>query len=71
MKKLITLSMLFSATVLFAQEDEKPKLSISGSVDAYYQTYLTAPDNVGASFGTAFAGQSGFALGMGNIIASY
>ncbi|MBP0904733.1 outer membrane beta-barrel protein [Mariniflexile gromovii] len=71
MKKLITLSMLFMATVLFAQEDEKPKLSISGSVDAYYQTYLTAPDDEAPSFGTAFAGQSGFALGMGNIIASY
>ncbi|KAA5828213.1 porin [Algibacter amylolyticus] len=70
MKKIITLSMLFAATALFAQE-EKSKLSISGSVDAYYQTYLTAPDNVGAGFGTAFAGQSGFALGMGNIIASY
>jgi len=71
MKKLITLSMLFVAAIGFAQEDQEPKLSISGSIDAYYQTYLTAPDNVGAGFGTAFAGQSGFALGMGNIIASY
>ncbi|WP_027137902.1 outer membrane beta-barrel protein [Gaetbulibacter saemankumensis] len=71
MKKLITLSMLLMVSVLFAQEDEKPKLSISGSVDAYYQTYLTAPDNEGVSFGTAFAEQSGFALGMGNLIASY
>lgn len=70
MKKFITLSMLFVATAIFAQE-EKSKLSISGSVDAYYQTYLTAPDNEGATFGTAFAGQSGFALGMGNVIASY
>ncbi|SEP94199.1 Putative beta-barrel porin-2, OmpL-like. bbp2 [Hyunsoonleella jejuensis] len=71
MKKLLTLSMLLIATVLFAQEDEKPKLSISGSVDAYYQTYLTASDNDAPTFGTAFAGQSGFALGMGNIIATY
>lgn len=69
MKKIITLSMLFVATVMFAQEGNK--LKISGTVDAYYQTYLTAPDNQGATFGTAFAGQSGFALGMGNIIASY
>ncbi|MFS4482431.1 outer membrane beta-barrel protein [Hyunsoonleella sp. 2307UL5-6] len=71
MKKLITLSMLLVATALFAQEDEKPALSISGSVDAYYQTYLTASDNDTPTFGTAFAGQSGFALGMANVILSY
>lgn len=70
MKKLLTLSMLFIATTLMAQEN-KPKLSISGSVDAYYQTYLTAPDDASASFGTAFAEQSGFATGMGNVIISY
>ncbi|MEP5339100.1 MAG: outer membrane beta-barrel protein [Algibacter sp.] len=70
MKKIITLSMLFMATVLFAQE-ETPKLSVSGSVDAYYQTNLTASDNAGATYGTAFAGQTGFAVGMGNIIFSY
>ena len=59
----------FTAT---AQEEEaKSPLSITGSVDTYYQTYLTAPDDAGAGFGTAFAGQSGFAVGMGNIIASY
>ena len=72
MKKIITLSMLFVATVLFAQEDEKEKkLSISGSIDAYYQTYLTASDNTGQSFGTSFADRTGFALGMANLIASY
>ncbi|MBD0824733.1 outer membrane beta-barrel protein [Aestuariibaculum marinum] len=71
MKKLLTLSMLFAATSLFAQEESTSKFSLSGSVDAYYQTYLTAPDNQGATFGTAFAGKSGFALGMGNLIASY
>lgn len=71
MKKIITLSMLFMATVLFAQEEEKPALTVSGSVDAYYQTYLTTSDNLGQSFGTAFAGQSGFAVGMGNIIFGY
>lgn len=72
MKRIITLSMLFMASFLFAQEEEsKKKLSISGSVDAYYQTYLTASDDAEVSFGTAFAGKSGFALGMGNIIASY
>ncbi|MEP1487869.1 MAG: outer membrane beta-barrel protein [Algibacter sp.] len=71
MKKIITLSMLFMATVLFAQEEETKKVSISGSVDAYYQTNLTTSDNLGESFGTSFADQTGFALGMANIIASY
>ncbi|WP_242157051.1 outer membrane beta-barrel protein [Aestuariivivens sediminis] len=71
MKKLITLSMLLMATALFAQEEAEKKLSIGGSVDAYYQTYLTAPDNEGVAFGTSFADETGFALGMANLIASY
>ncbi len=73
MKKLFTLSIFFIAFSLFAQEEEttEKKLSITGSVDAYYQTYLTTSDDSGQSFGTAFAGQTGFALGMGNIVASY
>jgi hypothetical protein len=72
MKKLITLSMLFVASAMFAQEETPaPSLNISGSVDAYYQTYLSASDNVMQSFGSSFADQTGFALGMANIIASY
>ena len=72
MKRIITLSMLFIATTLFAQEEAtERKLSISGSVDAYYQSYLSASDDTASAFGTAFAEQSGFALGMGNIILSY
>ena len=62
--------MLFAATVLFAQE-EGNKLSISGSVDTYYQTNLTASDDIPQSFGTSFANQTGFALGMANLVASY
>tara|TARA_R110002050_G_scaffold57866_7_gene130260 strand:- start:50248 stop:51231 length:984 start_codon:yes stop_codon:yes gene_type:complete len=72
MKKLITLSMLFMATVLFAQEEAPAKkVSISGSVDTYYQTLLSASDASGQSFGTSFADETGFALGMANIIATY
>ncbi|MFV0565609.1 MAG: outer membrane beta-barrel protein [Flavobacteriaceae bacterium] len=81
MKKLLTLSMLLLARALFAQEDTTKKLTISGSIDAYYQTYLSAPDNlkvlnndgeeVAQSFGSSFANQTGFALGMANLIASY
>ncbi|MFP4845104.1 outer membrane beta-barrel protein [Winogradskyella sp. PE311] len=73
MKKLFTLLMGITTIMTFAQEEEEAKSSftLSGSVDAYYQTYISAPDDAGASFGTAFADQTGFALGMGNIIASY
>ncbi|CDF78030.1 conserved hypothetical protein (DUF1597) [Formosa agariphila KMM 3901] len=81
MKKIFTLALLFATISIYAQDTiieveevetiETKKFTISGSVDAYYQTYLTAPDNEGQSFGTAFADQSGFALGMGNVIFSY
>jgi hypothetical protein len=75
MKKIILLFVLISSINVFAQEEEKEvkekKLSISGSIDAYYQTYLTASDNDEQSFGTSFANRTGFALGMANLIASY
>ncbi|MDD7887096.1 outer membrane beta-barrel protein [Flavivirga sp. 57AJ16] len=80
MKKLITLSVLFMATILYAQEEtSKKKVSISGTVDAYYKTNLTSTDRAVfgdnadefQSFGTSFADETGFALGMANIIASY
>lgn len=72
MKRIITLAMLFMFSTLYAQEEAKEKkLSISGSIDAYYQTYLTASDDAEQSFGTSFADRSGFALGMANLIASY
>ncbi len=72
MKKLITLSMLFMATAIFAQEEAPAKkVSISGTVDTYYKTNLSSPDNLSATPGTSFANETGFALGMANIIASY
>lgn len=73
MKKLITLSMLFMATIIFAQETpEAPKFTFSGSVDAYYRANLTAPNDENAiAPGSSFANLPGFALGMANIVASY
>ncbi len=63
------------------EEDEKKKVSISGSVDAYYRTNLSSSDadiiDDGAGNtsvqapGTSFANETGFALGMANIIARY
>jgi len=78
---LFALMLLMSLTT-FAQEEEKEekkKVSISGTVDAYYKTNLTSTDQAifedsregFQSFGTSFANETGFALGMANIIASY
>lgn len=73
MKKLITLSILFVATALFAQEEpETPAFVISGSIDAYYRANFTAPNDEDAiAPGSAFANLPGFALGMANVVASY
>ncbi len=73
-KPLLLLAAVLMSFSSYAQEEEKEekkKFTISGSVDAYYQTYLTSSDDQGQSFGTAFADQTGFAFGMGNLIATY
>ena len=71
MKKIILSAIVFVGAMTLNAQDEAPKLSISGTVDAYYQTYLSAPDDVSGSFGTSFADEAGFALGMANLILSY
>ena len=58
MKKIITLSMLFIASALIAQEDmpEAPSFSLSGSVDAYYRANISAPNDENAIWpGSSFA----------------
>jgi len=73
MKKLFTTGMLLSMTLLFAQEEtSEKKISFSGSIDAYYRTNFTAPNDENAiAPGSSFANLPGFALGMANVIASY
>lgn len=72
-KYLFFLALLLMSTATLAQEKEAEakKVSISGSVDAYYQTNLSASDTEPQSFGTSFADQLGFAMGMANIVATY
>ncbi len=63
---------IFSSFAQDAPEEEKPNpIEFSGSVDAYFRANLTAKNaGPGASVpGTSFANQSGFALGMVNLIA--
>lgn len=85
MKRLLHFAMILSFFPLFAQEDaseseeNSKKLSISGSVDAYFRTNLTGPNEAfdvdgDAWFlnpGTSFADRSGFSLGMANVILNY
>lgn len=72
--------LLFSATALRAQDAEEvadlddtkaAPLSLSGSVDSYYRTTLNTYDK-GASAApvSSFNNQTGFALGMINLVAS-
>ena len=71
MKKIILSAIVFVGAMTLNAQDEAPKLSVSGTVDAYHQTYLTASDDVSGSFGTSFADEAGFALGMANVVLSY
>ena len=81
MKSKITLAFLFFSMMLFAQEDTneketEKKFTISGSVDAYFRTNLTGPnqadeDGIFLNPGTSFANRSGFSLGMANAIFKY
>ena len=75
MKRLFTLTLLFTALIINAQESEETndkKFTLSGSIDAYYRANITGPNDENAiAPGSSFANLPGFALGMANIIASY
>jgi hypothetical protein len=60
--------------LLQAQEETSASetFEISGSVDAYFRSNLSAPNNENAiAPGSSFANLPGFALGMANVIASW
>ncbi|MGB5554570.1 MAG: porin [Flavobacteriaceae bacterium] len=75
-KNIVFLAIMLLATITFAQDEEEattPKFTLSGSIDAYYRANLNAA-NAGENYvapGSSFANLPGFALGMGNVIASY
>jgi len=53
------------------EEEDKPKLTFSGSVDTYFHTTFGKTWAGSKAPGTSFANQPGFGLGMANLIASY
>ena len=65
--------MLATITNTFAQEEtkEEKKLTFSSTIDVYYRTNLSSTDIESQAPNTSFANETGFALGMANIIASY
>lgn len=78
----LLLALLLTSSCILAQEaseEKEKKFSISGSVDAYFKTNLTGPneafedgdDTFFLNPGTSFADRSGFSLGMVNAIFSY
>jgi len=81
-KTVLILITIFSISTINAQEEAievvvveeeaaKKKFTLSGSVDGYYQTNFNSPDDANQSFGTSFADELGFALGMANVVLAY
>ena len=79
MKKIILSAIMLTGMLTFAQDG---KLTVSGSIDAYYKSNLNAStiqdgpldDDGNSTFytpGTSFADAQGFALGMANTVFSY
>ncbi|MEN1786087.1 MAG: outer membrane beta-barrel protein [Bacteroidota bacterium] len=57
----------------FAQEEEAASspFSLSGSIDTYFRTTLSDGGDATTATPTSFANQTGFALGMANLIGTY
>ena len=75
-KKIMLVSLAFLSFNTFAQEEESEstvekvlsKISLSGSIDGYYRYNFGAPNDNSVAPASSFANQSGFALGMANVI---
>ncbi|HUH46048.1 MAG TPA: outer membrane beta-barrel protein [Arenibacter sp.] len=79
-KKIVPIIILLSSFPLLSQGNntEIKKLTLSGSIDAYYRVNLNGDnrfnkttDRPNAAPGSSFSNLPGFALGMANITASY
>jgi hypothetical protein len=72
-KKMFFLAILFIAGTGFAQEEEESSspFSFSGSIDTYFRTTFNDAGLATTATPTSFANQTGFALGMANLIGKY
>lgn len=67
-------TMLVSSVSMFAQDEEEETssaLTLNGSVDTYYRTTFGEAGVSSTNSLTSFANQTGFALGMANLVGSY
>lgn len=67
------MALLLTAAIGFAQEEEESSspFSLSGSIDAYFRTTFNDAGLATTATPTSFANQTGFALGMANLIGTY
>jgi len=72
-KNLVLAVMSFCAVALFAQEEEESTspFSLSGSIDTYFRTTFADAGEATTATPTSFANQTGFALGMANLVGTY
>ncbi|MBT8320957.1 MAG: porin [Eudoraea sp.] len=72
-KKMLFLAALLIAGIGFAQEEEESTspFTLSGSIDAYFRTTFSDAGVATTATPTSFANQTGFGLGMANLIGTY
>ncbi|MBT8177952.1 MAG: porin [Eudoraea sp.] len=71
-KKFLFLAVLLIAGTGLAQEEESTSpFSFSGSIDTYFRTTFSDAGDATTATPTSFANQTGFALGMANLIGTY
>ncbi|MCE2612757.1 porin [Flavobacteriaceae bacterium D16] len=72
-KKILFFAILLIAGIGFAQEEEESSspFTVSGSIDAYFRTTFSDAGVATTATPTSFANQTGFGLGMANLIGTY
>ncbi|RNC89449.1 MAG: porin [Allomuricauda sp.] len=72
-KKLFFFTLSLTTIGVFAQEEDESKspFSLSGSIDTYFRTTFNDAGLATTATPTSFANQTGFALGMANLVGSY
>jgi hypothetical protein len=72
-KKMLFLAFLLIAGIGFSQEEEESSspFTLSGSIDAYFRTTFSDAGTATTATPTSFANQTGFGLGMANLIGTY